>query len=171
MSKVSRFVLAATFVLAAGGCSTAVQGTPTTAPSAPPTSVANPLASLKPCDLLEQVLQGLDYPPVAPDIVNKKLACSTHKPDGSDVMLLLNPDIPFTETPTNSGSSKVGTVNGRRALQMSDLGKVKGGCAIRLEVKPQANALLTAVSNTTAAEDCQLADQLATRLEPMLPRG
>ncbi|WP_215541382.1 DUF3558 family protein [Amycolatopsis sp. CA-230715] len=172
MSKVSRIILAATFALAAGGCSATIQGTPSTTPSRPAlSSEANPLAALKPCDLLGQMVQGLNYPPVAPDIVNKELACSTRKSDGADIALLLNPGVPFTEQPTNAGSSRPGNIHGRRALQMRDLGKVKGGCAVRLEVNPQANVVITAVSDTAAEQDCQLVDQLATRLEPMLPKN
>ncbi|GAA1940536.1 DUF3558 family protein [Amycolatopsis minnesotensis] len=172
MSKVSRFVLAATLALAAGGCSTAVQGTPTPSNPAPQagSSEANPLASVVSCDLLGKILQGLDYPPAAPDIINKKQACSTHKPGGANVLLQVSPGFAYDERRTNPSKTKVGDIHGRKAIQVRDLGGAPRGCDVKLEVKPHSNVSITVISETTTEQDCSLVDELATRLEPMLPK-
>ena len=175
MTRISRFaalVAAAVTALTLTGCSTMVNGTPspdpqvTAAPSG--TSPEDALKSLEACPVLDQLLSGQGFAPG--ERITRRNECDATKPGYGTVGIALDPLQGLTDTQHQDPAATALEINGRKALVGEFTGP--GTCEVALEVAEHARASAAAVLLGTdrQAEACSAARDLATKLEPLLPK-
>lgn len=165
MKRTTALVAAIVATTGLAACSTTVDGRPAPAPrtTTRPTT-AGPLDALNACTLLDQLLAGQGFTPGQP--IGTRNECGATKPGYGSVSIALDPAQGLTETP---GATPL-EVNGRKALIGEFTGP--GTCEVVIEVAEHARASTTVVllSAELQAEACSAAQDLATSLEPLLPR-
>ncbi|MEC3975075.1 DUF3558 family protein [Amycolatopsis sp. H20-H5] len=165
------------------GCSSPVEGQakPGTVPSssqasgsASPTSdPSNPFASMDPCKLLDQVLAGQGYEPATPDIADPKRSCGTKKGAiQGQLGLALQAGQKIDDNIANPAKAAPAKINGRRSVQEKEPLGDHGDCTIGMEVQSNSRALvLFNSSSKTTDEACAAAQDLALKVEPLLPKN
>ncbi|OXM74644.1 MULTISPECIES: DUF3558 domain-containing protein [Amycolatopsis] len=160
MKRSAALVAAVVVTTGLTACSTTVSGRPTPAPRT--TSEApTPLDALNACTLLDQLLAGQGFTPG--QRIGVRNECGATKPGYGSVSIALDPE----------RADPPGTpfdVNGRKALIGQFTGP--GTCEVVLVVTEHARASATVVllSGDLQDEACAAAEDLATSLEPLLPR-
>jgi uncharacterized protein DUF3558 len=154
------------------------------APSSPvtgstaPTGAAqdDPFAGMSSCAILDQALAGQGYPKAEPLVANPKQGCRSSKAasgdtPGVDVGLSLNPGRGYKENVGNPGQASEGKVNGRPAVLEREPENSPGQCDVWLEVKPHSRAFVLLASGSDTARSCQLVEDIAAKVEPLLPKN
>ncbi|MFJ7211995.1 DUF3558 family protein [Amycolatopsis sp. NPDC098790] len=172
--------------LALTACTSQVGGqaapsTPATGSATPPTGSAttdpdNPFAGLSPCTIIDQALAGQDYPKAEPLVANPKTGCRTTKPTsgdspGVDIGLSLDSGRGYKENVGNPSQASEGNVNGRPAVMEREPMNSPGQCDVWLEVKPNSRAFVLLASGSDTAKACQLVEDVAAKIEPLLPKN
>jgi hypothetical protein len=163
--------------LALSACDSKVGGTPQAADtppsSAPATSggnSSNPFGDRDPCKLLDQVLAGQGYAAAKRSDADAAHNCDTKKTDYGVVGLALQPGQTINQTITDPSKAVTGDVNGRAAVQERDALGGTGSCDVSMEVKPNSRAtVLVTLQTASTDEACQLANDISTKVEPLLP--
>lgn len=161
MGRRAAWVVSVVAAAGLGACSTTDSDKPTPAPTtAAPT--ADPLEPLAACAVLDQLLAGQGFTPGRP--IGVRNECGASRPGYGTVSIALEHEQgePAEAAPLD--------VNGRKALIGQFTGP--GTCEVVLDVPGHAPAATTVVllSADLQAEACAAAQDLATSLEPMLPR-
>ncbi|WP_410636967.1 DUF3558 family protein [Amycolatopsis sp. lyj-346] len=136
----------------------------------------NPFSGVSSCSILNQALAGQGYPKAEPLVANPKQGCRTTKPasgntPGVDVGLSLNPGRGYKENVGNPSQASEGNVNGRPAVMEREPLNAKGQCDVWLEVKPNSRAFVLLASGSDTARACQLVEDVAAKVEPLLPKN
>jgi hypothetical protein len=173
----------AALVLALTACTSQVGGQATPSSSAAATTApatnadpGNPFAGMSPCSILDQVLAGQGFPRAEPMVADTKNSCRATKPTagntpGVDVGLSLNAGRGYKENVGNPGQASEGNVNGRPAILEREPENSAGQCNVWLEVKPSSRAYVLLASGTDTARACQLVQDIAAKVEPLLPKN
>jgi hypothetical protein len=166
--------------LALAACTNTVSGNPGASSasdggSAPPSSATtvDPFAGVNLCALVDQGVAGQGFPPaqVDPDIKSKR-QCITKKPELGTVGIVVQVNVPYNSYFTAGASTKTGSVNDRPAVQVAGGTDDPFGCDIYMEVKPNSRAIVGDTLSTGTADDaCVTARQIATKIEPLLPKN
>lgn len=165
-------------------CDSKVGGTPQAAETPSSSSAAttkpsgatsdNPFGDMKACPTLDQALSGQGYPAAVPTTADAKRSCTTQKKTGDEtigVTLSLHAGQTINENIADPSKASTGTVNDRPAIQEREPIGAKGQCAIAMEVKPKSRALVAAtLSYGTTDQACADVNDLATKVEPLLPK-
>lgn len=177
----SGFALAVPLVcLMLAACDSTVSGNPGASPlsgssSIPSSNVtaADPFAGLNLCALVDQGVAGQGFPPAQVDPgIKSKRQCSTQKPEFAIVGLIVQVNVPYNSSQIAGAAIKTGTVNDRPAVQASGGTDDPSGCDIVMEVKPNSRATVSAGFSSGVVDDaCTLAQQVATKIEPLLPKN
>ncbi|PKV92007.1 hypothetical protein ATK30_2795 [Amycolatopsis echigonensis] len=77
----------------------------------------------------------------------------------------------YTENIQNPHSAHEGNIDGRKLIEQRDLLGSPGGCQIGMEVGPNARALVIVLIGDDTAAACKKAEDVATALDKLLPRG
>ncbi|MEU0533063.1 DUF3558 family protein [Amycolatopsis tolypomycina] len=169
--------------LALAACTSQVggQATPSSQPTgstaaSPGDATADPFAGVSSCSILDQALAGQGFPKAEPLVANPKQGCRTTKPasgntPGVDVGLSLNPGRGYKENVGNPSQASEGNVNGRPAVLEREPENSPGQCDVWLEVKPNSRAFVLLASGTDTARACQLVEDVAAKVEPLLPKN
>ncbi|SFW61857.1 Protein of unknown function [Amycolatopsis australiensis] len=128
------------------------------------------------CAILDQALVGQGYPKAEPLVANPKQGCRTTKPasgdtPGVDVGLSLNPGRGYKENVGNPNQASEGNVNGRPAVLEREPENSPGQCDVWLEVKPNSRAFVLLASGSDTARACQMVQEIAAKVEPLLPKN
>lgn len=181
-SRVSTaFLLASAAALALTACDSPVNGaaqangTPPSTGSAPPASAENPFAARNQCALLDQILSGAGYPPAKPSIAQQRKACVTQKSSGglnaTNVGLLLQEQQRYDSDVKNTAQARSGSLGDRKFVEdPAELGAA-GQCTISMSVQTSSRAIITVTGGNDTATSCKTAEDLATKLDPLLPKG
>ncbi|MBN6034088.1 hypothetical protein [Amycolatopsis sp. 195334CR] len=164
-------------VVAAAGCSTVVKGQ-TSPPSAPAeTSQADTdpwavFAGVVECDVLNSGLGPHGFPPARKETAGGPRGCISDKPKFGTALLNLDAVQGIDAVRGDQSQHFAGTVNDRRALLNREATPgTTGDCAIHLEVSATARANIgVALSVGTTDQACDFVQQVASAIEPMLPR-
>lgn len=158
-----------------GGHATPDPSTGTSARSTAPSSgAANPFAGLNPCKVLDQALAGQGYTSGTPTTADSKRGCAAAPlaDKAVSVSVLLQDGQTMEQGVDDPSKAQTGTVNDRAAIQEREALGDRGDCDVRMEVKPNSRALvLVNTSTKTTDEACQLANDVATKVEPLLPKN
>jgi|GEM_PF-3169850 len=179
--------LAATMgmLLLAGGCSDTSTGTPNTATSVAPSTTShgdpgpsmpsgsdNPFEGMVACDVLDTALDKLedwDFPDGEYDKSGGPNGCGSTIPQKVSVGLTLQPGgtlDDFVDDPTKAYD---GDIKGRPAVEERD-GYEKGSCMLAMAVGPNDRAFLSVASaDMSRDEGCNLVEDIARKVEPLLP--
>ncbi|MEV6877110.1 DUF3558 family protein [Amycolatopsis sp. NPDC051128] len=172
-----------TLALALTACTSQVGGqaapsSPVTGTTAPATSTDpdNPFSGLSPCSVLDQVLTGQGFPQAEPMVADTKNSCRSTKPTsgntpGVDVGLSFQAGRGYKENVGNPSQASEGNVNGRPAVEEREPLNSRGQCNVWLEVKPSSRVFLLLASGTDTAKACQLVEDIAAKVEPLLPKN
>ena len=168
-------VAAAAILLA--GCNSSVGGTANPDPpssSASRSTSANPFSSRNQCALLDQILTGKGFPKATPSVAQPQRSCTSQKPSagtvrGMNVGLFLQEGRAYDDGVSNPGTARGGNVNKRPSIEQPEPLGTSGQCSITMAVAPQSRAILDVESESDTAGACQTAEDLATKLEPLLP--
>ncbi|MEA5358984.1 DUF3558 family protein [Amycolatopsis sp., V23-08] len=136
----------------------------------------NPFAGLSPCTVLDQVLTGQGFPKAAPTIADAKETCGASKDTsgntpGVTVGLSLQAGGNYKDNVTNPQQASDGNVNGRPAVEEREPQHSPGQCAVRFQVKQDSRALLVISSGSDTATACKQAEEIAAKVEPLLPKN
>ncbi|MGW3996956.1 DUF3558 family protein [Amycolatopsis sp. NPDC004772] len=136
----------------------------------------NPFAGLSPCAILDQVLAEQGFPPATPTLADSKNGCGTKKPTSGnvqsvDVALVLQPGGNYRDNVNNPGQASEGKVNGRPAIEEQEPQHSSGQCSIRFQVKQNSRALLVLSSDLDTASACKQVEDVAAKVEPLLPKN
>ncbi|WP_027942641.1 DUF3558 domain-containing protein [Amycolatopsis taiwanensis] len=167
-SVASFAALVATAAMAVTGCSSTIAGTASPATtSRTGTASGNVFDALNACQVLDQLLAGQGFHPG--DNQNTRNECTTSKLDFGAYSIALDPTRGLTEFAASNVGATQTVVNGRNAMQAEPS---PGMCVYALEVGQNALALALAnmASSTDNAQACPNAEQLAEKLEPLLPK-
>jgi hypothetical protein len=158
-------------------CTANVRGT-AQGSAASVTSVAdasNPLKNLSPCTTLDQVVTGQGFAPAVPTVADAQHSCRVHKDtqgntEGVDISLSLQDGRSYKDNIRNPKMASPGTVGARSAIEEAEPIGAKGDCDVSIEVKPNSRAIV-GVSSGDTDQACKLAESLAEKLEPLLPKS
>jgi hypothetical protein len=179
-------VMSAALAFALTACTSQVGGqatpsSPATGSAAPSTGGAtadpgDPFSGVSSCSILDQALAGQGYPKAEPLVANPKQGCRTTKPasgdtPGVDVGLSLNPGRGYKENVGNPSQASEGQVNGRPAVLEREPENSPGQCDVWLEVKPNSRAFVLLASGSDTTKACQLVEDVAAKVEPLLPKN
>ncbi|MGW4061852.1 DUF3558 family protein [Amycolatopsis sp. NPDC004747] len=136
----------------------------------------NPFSGVSSCSILDQALAGQGFPKAEPLVANPKEGCRASKPTsgntpGVDVGLSLNPGRGYKENVGNPSQASEGNVNGRPAVMEREPENSPGQCDVWLEVKPNSRAFVLLASGSDTAKACQLVEDIAAKVEPLLPKN
>jgi hypothetical protein len=158
--------------LALTACSGKEGGTPTTAPTAKPTTTTSSsggdgLASFDPCAEMEAVAGQLPLTEVEND---GKQECKADYGTTVSVRVKAFPALGIDEY-VGAATSKitdipVGTHKGRRITAPSS----DSSCAVTIEITAKSRVDVAASANASQDEACDAATKLATAIEPKLPK-
>lgn len=160
--------------LGLAGCSTDGQAKP--APSVPPVSSAaasssaqaDPFAGMKACDVLNQVLQGTGMPPGEPERYGGDNGCQSNKPQEAAISLYLVPDRNYDDLNDSLETQHRGDVSGRPSIMIK--GQQRGGCDISMQVAGGSRAIIGVMRSVgTTEQACQMVEELAAKIDPLLP--
>jgi hypothetical protein len=175
--------VALTFALGLTACTSQVGGqaapsSTTAGATAPATNgtTGNPFTGLNPCTMLDQVLAGEGFPQATPTLARSKESCGANKPTsgntpGVDVSLSLQAGQRYKDTVGNPGQASEGNVNGRPAVEEREPQHSSGQCGVWMEVKPDSRALVLVSSGSDTATACQKVEDVAAKIEPLLPKN
>jgi hypothetical protein len=172
------------------GCSTTTVGTPepgagttspasTSASAAQPTSSGNSIATIDACELLTNQ-EAAQFKPQGPGQLNTSGAsgaasdCEWTGRSSNDSSMafgvLVRPTQGLKDVNRNGGKLTEGDANGRPADQFTS--NIGAKCLIALGVTPTARVDISVVigAGTEPTEACQVADQIASHVEPRLPK-
>ncbi|NIH87388.1 DUF3558 domain-containing protein [Amycolatopsis granulosa] len=174
MTRMVRFagvVAGMAVALVTAGCSTVVSGSPAPAAGSASRNSVDPqeaLRKLDACALLDRLLTGEGFDPGERKTTRNE--CVTTKIDYGARGIALDPVQGLADYQAQVPAATPVEINGRRAVQGKPTGQ--GSCEFALEVGEHARAMATAViSGTDESRVCTVAQELATKLEPLLPRG
>ncbi|MEV7096097.1 DUF3558 family protein [Amycolatopsis sp. NPDC051045] len=172
------FALTACTSQVGGQAAPSSQATGSTAPSTGSATADpdNPFSGVSSCSILDQALAGQGYPKAEPLVANPKQGCRTTKSasgntPGVDVGLSLNPGRGYKENVGNPTQASEGNVNGRPAVMEREPENSPGQCDVWLEVKPNSRAFVLLASGSDTARACQLVEDVAAKVEPLLPKN
>lgn len=132
----------------------------------------NPFASIQSCDLLDKAMQSKDFPPGEPDTIGSENGCQTNKPQVASYRLDLVAGKSLKDFGSDPSNLHDGTVNGRESVQKRGGLDTEGACDIAMKVPPKSLAIAGITrTNGSTAKACDLATDLAKKIEPMLPGG
>jgi len=158
--------------------SSPVAGSTAPATNSATTDPNDPFAGLSPCSILDQVLAGQGFPQAGPMVAdtNTKEACRTTKPTsgdtpGVDAALILQPRRNYKDNVGNPSQASEGNVNGRPAVEEREPENSRGQCGVWMEVKPASRAFVLLASGTDTAKACRLVEDIAAKVEPLLPKN
>ncbi|MFB9931201.1 hypothetical protein ACFORO_18420 [Amycolatopsis halotolerans] len=145
------------------------------APASPSASTGNPFADRNQCALLDQILSGTGYPKAKSSIAQERKACVTQKSSGglnaTDVALLLQEDQRYDSDIKNTTQARSGSLGGRKFIEdPAELGSA-GQCTISMSVQTDSRAIILVTGGKDTAASCKTAEDLATKLDPLLPKG
>ncbi|SEF36675.1 Protein of unknown function [Amycolatopsis pretoriensis] len=131
---------------------------------------------MSPCSIIDQALAGQGYPKAEPLVANPKTGCRTTKPTagdspGVDIGLSLDSGRGYKENVGNPSQASDGNVNGRPAVIEREPMNSPGQCDVWLEVKPDSRAFVLLASGSDTAKACQLVEDVAAKIEPLLPKN
>ncbi|SEP51743.1 hypothetical protein SAMN04489732_11761 [Amycolatopsis saalfeldensis] len=86
-----------------------------------------------------------------------------------NVGLFLQEGRAYDENVSNPGTARGGKVNNRPSIEQPEPLGTSGQCSITMAVAPQSRAILDVESGSDTTGACQTAEDLATKLEPLLP--
>jgi hypothetical protein len=86
-----------------------------------------------------------------------------------DVGLFLQEGRTYDDNIADPSTARRGDVNGRPSIEEPAPPSTPGQCTITMAVAPSSRAILIVTSGTDATAACQTAEDLATKLEPLLP--
>ncbi|QYN23374.1 hypothetical protein [Amycolatopsis sp. DSM 110486] len=172
------FVGLATLACALTACDGPVGGNPTpvspsgsASSSAPSTQSDTPLAGMSPCKTLDQALAGQGYPASTPSIADPEHGCSTDKTQ-DNLGLVLQDGQSYDTNLSNPSMAQPGHVRTRRAILELEPTRQAGLCAVRIEVKPNSRALVSAaLTSGNTDEACTRARNVAEAVELLLPKN
>jgi len=160
-------VVTATLALVA--CSSTVSGTPLPAPTVSPThaTAEDGLRSLEACAVLNQLLAGQGFDPGERKTVRNE--CVATKLEYGALGIALDPQQSLGDLTGQLPESSHFDINGRNAVIGQPSGE--GSCEVGLEVGQRARAVVIASISREDLRDqvCPAAQELATKLEPLLP--
>ena len=118
--------------------------------------------------MLDQLLAGQGFEPG--DRISRRNECDAVKPGYGTAGIALDPARGLAESQAEEPHSAPTEINGRRALVGTFTGA--GTCDVVLEVgeHARASAAVVLVDPAAYAQACPAARELATALEPLLPR-
>jgi outer membrane protein assembly factor BamA len=129
---------------------------------------------MKTCPTLDKALSGQGYPLSTPTAADAKRSCATQKKTADEVIgvtLSLQAGQTINENIADPSKASTGTVNDRPAVQEREPIGAKRQCAIMMEVKPESRAAVSVtLSYGTTDQACVDVNDIATRVEPLLPR-
>lgn len=172
--------------LALTACTSQVggQANPSSSTSAVPTTNGattdprDPFADLSPCSILDQVLAGQGFGKAEAMVAdtNTKLSCRASKPTagntpGSDAALILQPGRNYKDSVGNPSQASEGNVNGRPAVEEREPEHSSGQCGVWLEVKPSSRALVLVSAGSDTPTACRQVEDIAAKVEPLLPKN
>jgi len=167
-------------LLALTACTNTVTGQPgatsasnTGSPTAASGNATDPFAELDLCTLVDQGVadQGFSSAKPSGDVKSVR-QCVASKPGFATVGLIVQAGNPYNSNFPDGVTTKTGDVNGRPSVQSTGGTYNKFGCDIYLEVKPNSRAIVgSTMSAGTAEEACTLSGQVATKIEPLLPKN
>ncbi|WIX86025.1 hypothetical protein [Amycolatopsis sp. DG1A-15b] len=130
---------------------------------------------MKACPTLDKALSGQGYAFPTPTTADAKRSCTTEKKTGDEltgVTLSLHAGQTINENIADPSKASTGTVNDRPAVQVREPIGAKGQCAIAMEVKPKSRAVVSVtLSFGTTDQACADVNDIATKVEPLLPRS
>ncbi|MEW2503579.1 hypothetical protein AB0878_24215 [Amycolatopsis sp. NPDC047767] len=158
-------------------CDSSVGGNPTpaspsrSAPSSSPSSQTDTLlAGMSPCKTLDQALAGQGYPASTPSIADPEHACGTDNTQ-DNLGLVLQDEQSYDANLSNPSMAQPGSVGTRRAILELEPTRQAGLCAVRIEVKPNSRALVSAaLTSGNTDEACTRARAVAEAVELLLPK-
>jgi hypothetical protein len=162
----------ATLALAVVGCSgvgTTATGTTATASSltagSASSDVSSPLASLDPCGLLTQdQLTQLGLTLRGPDNPGKSHGCAWQKGPSYEVGIYLNPTQGIKGL--NVGGSAKVVLQSHDAIQSASNGF---SCVVDIAISEKSSVNVSVASPGGESQECSVAAQYATLIEPKLP--
>lgn len=122
------------------------------------------------CDVLNQVLQGTGMPPGEPERYGGDNGCRSTAPQKASVSVYLIPDRKYDELNAELGKQHRGDIEGRPAIQIREGVNSEGGCDISMQVAGDSRVFVS-VTNDETDQACQLAEELATKIDPLLPEA
>lgn len=152
---------------------TALPATPTpdqgTESVVPP---ANVFGQLDACDVLEQALEGEEFPPGSLEQAGGDNGCDTTKAQFGTVGVTFQPNLAIDDLNADPSQTYPGKINNRRAMQVRNAIRSEGDCMIAIEVTETSRALVVSTLSTgTTDEACAFATEVAEKIEPQLPKG
>ncbi|SNR68764.1 Protein of unknown function [Haloechinothrix alba] len=173
------FVGATAFVLLVA-CAQSSDGNPSAEPAgdenreqnrpSEPDKAAEVFAGVESCDLLDDVLRGEDFPPGEESTAGGENACQSSKSEFAAVGLNLQSDYAYDELSYAPEKIFPGDVNDRPANQVREAIGAEGSCDVSLHVEPNSRAIVSvSLRESDTDEACAFVEELAERLEPMLP--
>ena len=158
-------------------CTSNVGGTAqaSSASATPSADASSPLKNLPPCTTLDQVVSGQGFAAAVPTVADAQHSCRVHKDTqgstaGVDISLSLQDGRSYKDNIQNPSQASAGTVGPRAAIEEAEPIGAKGDCDIAIEVKPNSRAII-GVSSEDTDQACKLAESLADKLEPLLPKN
>ncbi|WP_431928111.1 DUF3558 domain-containing protein [Amycolatopsis tucumanensis] len=164
--------LLAGVALGLAACTATVDGAPAPDPAvtASPTgtNASDLLRSLDACTVLDQLLAGQGFQPGERKTVRNE--CVASKSEYGALAIALDPVQGLAELQAQEPRAMSTQVNGRSALQVGS--PADGMCEVGLAVGEHARALVIASISRSDVRDqvCTAAQELAGRLEPLLPK-
>lgn len=157
------------------GCVSNVDGQPSPPSSTTPPSTSSsqiPFSSFNSCTVLDKALSGQGFPAGNPSIADPKQACDTKKPTYGGVTLDLVNGKTIDQNGEDPSKVQTGNVNGRRSIRITESLGSQGDCEVQMEVKPNSlAAVIASLAAGTTADACNFADDVATKVEPLLPKN
>ncbi|WP_134667628.1 MULTISPECIES: DUF3558 domain-containing protein [unclassified Amycolatopsis] len=177
--KAALLIGAAALVLTA--CDNTVNGaaqTNGTTSAAPPSSSAssgNPFSERKQCALLDQILNGEGFPKAAPSLAQGRKACAADKASGganaTAVALALQEGQRYADGIGSPDKARSGKISGRPFIEEPEPMGSSGQCSISMSVESSSRALIIVTGGVDTSASCGMAEKLATKLDPLLPKG
>ncbi|WP_409183418.1 hypothetical protein F9C11_02955 [Amycolatopsis sp. VS8301801F10] len=147
----------------------------TPAPSSAPTSSpANPFASRNQCALLDQILSGKGFPKATPTEAQAQRSCGSQggkETNFTAIGLLLQEGQRYSDNIRNPSKARSGKLNGRPFVEDPEPLGSSGQCSMFFAVEPNSRAVLDVTGGTDTAASCRTAEDLASKLEPLLPKN
>ena len=88
-----------------------------------------------------------------------------------DVVLSLQAGQNYRDNVGNPSQASEGKVNGRPAVEEREPEHSSGQCGVWLEVKPSSRALVLVSSGSDTATACTQVEDIAAKVEPLLPKN
>jgi hypothetical protein len=126
------------------------------------------------CALVDRLLAGKGFPKATPTIADSKRSCAAQKPSvgtvrGTDAGISLQSGQLYTDNINNPSTARRGNVNGRPSIEQPEPLGSPGQCQVGMAVASTSRALVLVTGGSDTAASCQTAEDLATKLEPLLP--